>query len=367
MAHVVEINRIEDLAPYRNDWHRLLAQTRGASFFRTLEWLEIYWKYFGHDQKLRVLILEEAGTPIGIIPLVVRREPTRLGRVSVLTYPLHDWGTYYGPIGADGARLLGEALNHLAHHRRDFELLDLRFLDRADADDAAHALQAIGWSSREAVWKETAILDLTIGWEAYWASRESKFRNNLRRHEKRLKEMGEVELVRYRPRGAAAEDSDPRYDLFDACVDVARRSWQATSDSGTTLSHPEIHDYLRETHAAAAALGCVDISLIKLNGEYVAFGYNYVYDGSLLGLRVGYDAQYTKIGLGNLLYLYAFQDCFARQDKQFDMGIGSLDIKRFWWTQTACSYHLTHYPLAAPRAQLLRLKHLWTETHAAAT
>ena len=42
-------------------------------------------------------------------PLVVRREDKRFAKLRVLTYPLHDWGTFYGPIGPDPGRALAAA------------------------------------------------------------------------------------------------------------------------------------------------------------------------------------------------------------------------------------------------------------------
>lgn len=359
MAEVIEINRIEALDEYRLAWRKLWGETRGATFFQTLEWLEVYWKYFGRDKKLRTLLVFDRGELLGVVPLVVARDETRLGRLKVLTYPLHDWGTFYGPIGRDAAATLTIAFAHIANTRRDWELLDIRFIERDGVDEqrTPSALAAAGFPTQEHVWNETALLDMTTGWEAFWASRESKVRNNLKRHQKRLLELGKFEHVRYRPTGAAQGESDPRFDLFDACVDLARRSWQGQSTSGTTLSHPTVHDYLRETHAIAARLGCVDVNLLKIDDVPIGFGYNYVCNGLLQGIRIGYDPQYAKAGVGNMLYLYTFQDSFARGDKLFDLGVGSLDIKRFWWTSTAKSYRYTHYPLLAPRAQLLRLKH----------
>jgi CelD/BcsL family acetyltransferase involved in cellulose biosynthesis len=359
MPEILEINDISALEPYRQPWHRLLAETRGASFFQTPEWLETYWKYYGAEQKLRLLIVLDGGEPCGIVPLCVAREQTKLGRLRVLTYPLHDWGSFYGPIGRDTTASLTLAMQHVAHTRRDWELIDFRYVagDSVDVARTPAALEAAGIAARESFWKETALVDMTMGWEQYWASRESKVRNNLRRHLKRIAEAGQVELVRHRPLGAAQDDCDPRYDLYDQCVAVAKISWQGTSVNGTTLSHPGVRDYFREMHAVAARLGCLDMNLLTVNGQAIGFGYNYIYNGMLEGIRIGYDPQYAKAGAGNVLYLQMFQDSFARGDRLFDMGIGSLDVKRFWWTHTAKSYRYTHYPLTAPRAQLLRLKH----------
>ncbi len=96
----------------------MLAQTGSAIYFLSYDWLENYWVHCHDDQKLRVLIIESAdellpleSRVVGIMPLVVRREATRLGKVRVLTFPLHGWGTSYGPIGPDPQATLEQRLS----------------------------------------------------------------------------------------------------------------------------------------------------------------------------------------------------------------------------------------------------------------
>ncbi len=110
MPDVLEVNRIDELAEYRPAWHSLMAKTPGATFFQSLEWLETFWRHNGQGKTLRVLIVSDRGNPIGILPLLVLREKTKVGPVRVLTYPLHDWGSTYGPIGADAATTLAAGL-----------------------------------------------------------------------------------------------------------------------------------------------------------------------------------------------------------------------------------------------------------------
>ena len=82
MVEVVEINDIEELSHYRMLWNSLFAGTPNATFFLTFDWLETYWRHFGHDQKLRVLIVYAAGEPLGILPLCVRSETYRVARFA---------------------------------------------------------------------------------------------------------------------------------------------------------------------------------------------------------------------------------------------------------------------------------------------
>lgn len=358
MAEVVEINQIEELEHYYLLWSSLLKQTPGGSFFQSLDWLQVYWKHFGRGQKLRVLIVYSAGSPIGIVPLVVRREKTRIGRVKVLTYPLQDWGTFFGPVGPNPTSTLTTAMRHIRNTRRDWEILDLRFVNRdeEDRDRTPAAFQSAGFQPHESVWKETSIVDTNCTWEEYFATRKAKFRNNVRRHIRRAEQLGELEYERYRPQGSAHGDDDPRWDLYDQCVELAGRSWQGSSQTGTTLSHESVREFFRETHALAVKAGALDLNVLKLDGKVIAFSYNYHSDGYVLGMRIGSDPEHSKAGIGNVLYARVIQDSCARGDHTFDLGPGSMSAKRDWLSHMASSYHYTHYPLTA-RSQLLRVKH----------
>ena len=106
MTTIEEINDPVRLADLRPLWNHLLGETPGATFFQSCDWLECYWRHYGPGQRLRVLVVRDGQRPLGILPLVVRTERTRVGSVRVLTYPLHDWGTFYGPIGPEPAATL---------------------------------------------------------------------------------------------------------------------------------------------------------------------------------------------------------------------------------------------------------------------
>jgi CelD/BcsL family acetyltransferase involved in cellulose biosynthesis len=308
-----------------------------------------------------VLLVHCGGSPIGIVPLTIIRERTKLGELRVLTYPLHDWGWFYGPLGPNPAATLTAAMLHLKARPRDWDLLDLRWIDvdRLDHGRTQLAMQNAGFTTTRGVWKQTAIVDTSTTWDQYFATRTTKFRTNQRRNEKRVAELGEVTFERYRPAGAAYGDDDPRWDWYDAAVDVASRSWQAEATDGDTISTSRTRDFFRETYALAVKNGMADVCLLHVDGRPVAFAYNYVHQGYVLGIRFGYDAALVKHGLGHVMYMNMLRDSFARGDRVFDLGVGSLDIKAPWQTELVSAYRVTHYPIASPRSQLLRLKHWW--------
>lgn len=359
---VHEINDIGQLDAYRLWWSALLGRTRGATFFQSLDWLEVYWRHYGDptgpNQRLRVLIVRAAGRPIGILPLVVRVEDTRAGHVRVLTYPLENWGSTFGPIGSDPTATLSAAMRYLSRTPRDWDLLDLRWVD-ADGDDhgrTQRAMDAAGFSPQHQPWDQAAVLEINGTWDDYWQSRPQKWRENLRRDHRYLSQLGNVTYLRYRPEGAAHGDDDPRWDLYQQCVGLARRSWQGGSTTGNTLSHASVADFLRDAHEAAARAGSLDLNLLMVDDRPAAFTYNYCHDGRVYGLRMGFDPELATAGPGRVLQWMMIEDSFRRGDCLFDLGSGSLDSKRYWQTKLVTSYRHTYFPITDVKAQLLRLK-----------
>ena len=362
MSRVVEINSAEELSNYRLLWTHLLGQTRGATFFQSLDWLLAYWRHYGSEQHMRVLIVYSCHEPIGILPLVVRRERTRLGSVRVLTYPLDGWGSFYGPLGPHPTATLLAGMGHIARTPRDWELLDLRWVDRHQLDHGrtGRAMQSVGFQGQRQPWTRVSLVDCRRGWDSYWNNRPSKFRSNVRRSERRLAEQGTLRFERYRPTGIRHADADPRWDMYDVCERLAERSWQGGSASGTTLSHASVRPFLRDVHAVAASAGTLDMGLLYLDETPVAFGYQYTYQGRVYGLRMGYDPAESYAGAGHVLLKHLLEDSFRRGDELFDLGPGYLEAKRAWQTSLATTYHYSHYPLAL-RPQVLRLKRLVNE------
>ncbi len=208
MPQVFEINRIEDLIPLSGDWEDLLRQTPGASFFQSLPWLQIYWRHFGAEQKLRVLAVRGEDRAAGILPLVVRRENSKVGPLRVLTFPLHAWGSFYGPIAADPAAALAAGLEHIQRTRRDWDLLELRWQGAIETDprEIQRTMRAAGFQAYTTESDRTAVVDLGGTWEAYWSSRKGAWLRRFRHAERKLSGQGKLDYVRYRP----AEKGDRR-------------------------------------------------------------------------------------------------------------------------------------------------------------
>jgi hypothetical protein len=356
MLSVLEINAIDQLAPFKTEWEELLRETPGATFFQSFEWLQAYWWHFGQGKTLRTMIVMQDDRPVAIVPFVVRMEETRVGHLRVLTYPLDNWGSYYGPIGPDPGAALKAAMEHIHGTPRDWDMIELRWIGAPGTDPGqSHAaMRSVGYQAYPTLWNQTAVVDLSSGWDNYVDGRKGVWLRRMHQTEEKLYRQGKVSYIRCRPAGAGQGDGDPHWDLYDACEAIARSSWQGAATDGTTLSHESIRVFLRELHALAAEAGMVDMSLLTLNDRPAAFIYGYHYRGQVYGLRRGFDSEISRSGLGSILLWNTLKDSAQRGDCIYDMGIGSLESKRHFKNRLLPIYRLSHFPITAMRTQFLR-------------
>lgn len=367
MIAVREFNRLDELDSLRPVWRELFAKTPSHSFFQTLEWLETAWRSYSHRQKLRVLVVSRDGAPIGIVPLCVRTERRRLGSLRVLTYPLDDWGTFYGPLGAEPKLAIRAAVQHIAETARDWDVIDLRWVD-----EAADEFLAVGESLREAGFDfrvrprmQVRLCQFGQGWDAYVESRSRNWRRKMKHDVDLLAKAGEVRLVRHRPVAGQA-DYELDDEIYDVCAGIAQRTWQADDRSQSTLCSPRVREVLRRLHHAAAELGMLDANILYVGDKPAAYNYNYVADGRVYGLRCGYDATLDLDGCGRVLLFKMIEDSFHRGDVEHNFGPGDQPYKERFATELRHAYTFLHYARYSLRSQLMHLREevaarMWSE------
>ena len=361
---ITEICTLEELRAFRSAWLSLLEKTVGADFFQTPYWLETYFQHFAAEQELRVLVISQGDQPTGILPLIIAPYNCSLGKFRVLTYPLDWWGTFYGPIGPDPQQTLRTGLAYLKQQPKDWDFLELRFVegnsleDEIESHDATlDSLNSVGINS---VVKEPlfhcARIKLPTTWEDYLAGRRKSWKTTIRRSENKTRKLGEIEHIRYRPTGTSGGQDDPRWDLFEECRRLSELSWQGKSDNTQTFAHPNVAPLLKDLHLQAVAAGCVDMNLLLVDGKAIAYHYGYHWRGYFSSLRLGFDPKFSQQGVGTVLTSRMIQDSIRREDHTFDFLPDCLKAKMPWKTSVDVGYRYSHFPSSLGPTGLLRLK-----------
>ncbi len=365
MANVIEINDPSELESYRMVWNSLLSKTSRASFFHSFDWFQTYWKHFGQKKRMRVLIVQSMGKPIGIVPLCVSRERYHIGNVRVLTYPLSDWGMWYGPIGPDQSACLFMALKHIRETPRDWDMIDLRWAAAGlnEKNATGRTMRALGWQPQKLAYQQNSVIRLAnTDHDSYMGSLPKKWRHEIHRQQRTLEREWDVSFERHRPASTTSGGGEPRWDLYEECLSISQKSWQGSSTTGNTLCHNRVRPFLRDCHEVAARVGMLDVAVLRLNGRPAAFQYNYHYHGSVYGLRMGFDPEFAKQGVGKVLMSRFIEDSFQRGDQAIDLGAGDYDFKRKFRTDVEASSRFVCYPWSSWRSQGVRLTR-WLKSH----
>jgi hypothetical protein len=183
-----------------------------------------------------------------------------------------------------------------------------------------------------------------------------------RRNEKKLAKHGQpVEYLRYRPRGAVHGDANPRWDLYEMVLQVIRRSWQVrNSNNGTMMTHDSFSEYFRDMHMAAVEAGNLDLNLLLVGSRPVAYNYNYHCLGCVSSVLLGYDSEFSSLGIGTVLTRRMIEDCCRRGDNTFDFLPGAFLVKRPWQTSMEQSVRYEHLPFRIGSIEILRTQR-WLE------
>jgi len=125
---------------------------------------------------------------------------------------LHEWGSFYGPVGPDPELTLTAGLEHIRRTPRDWDILELRWQGAVDTDpgQTQRAMLAAGFQSYATLSNRSAIVDLGGTWDAYWSARKGAWLRRFHHAERKLSEQGVISHVRYRPTGLA-DDNSPRW------------------------------------------------------------------------------------------------------------------------------------------------------------
>jgi CelD/BcsL family acetyltransferase involved in cellulose biosynthesis len=216
------IRPVESIDAAREQWTSLAE--RSDNIFSTWEWADVWWRHFGSGRTLRIAVVLDSETPVGILPIHTER---RAG-LRVSRFVGHGVADQLGPVcGPTHARA---AMAELAGTFVDGGVL---LADRL-ADDRDWAKEVSG----RVVYREASpSIDLARdgSWEDYLSAQSSNFRQQVRRRTRRLERgLG----LRYRlAQNPAQLTSD-----FDALVALHTMRWGPGSPafrSGREAFHRE--------------------------------------------------------------------------------------------------------------------------------
>ena len=340
------VSDYDTFARLQPEWNDAARRASAHSPFLLHEWFHTWWDSFGSGRKLHLVIARDAGTIVGIAPLMVEQVhiyglPVR--RLDLLHNdhtPRADWIVDRSVPNAYAA------LWAAVHESRD--RWDLLQLSRLPQDSPT--LRAIdGLAQRDGCltgqWRGdvSPYLTLSGSWDSYSASLPAKFRSNVRNRVSRLTKIGEprLEIVDHGRDGQAFEDA----------MRLEASGWKTDAHTSISSSAP-VQQFYKRLAERATARGWLQLMFLTVGGRRIATSYAACFNKTLFLLKTGYDPDFSTCAPFKVLTYLAIQHAYAEGLREIDF-LGDTEAWKLEWTDTSRPHDWLFVFAGTMRARLL--------------
>jgi len=290
------------LAVITAEWQTLVDSIPNASLNQTPEYYHSYETAFApsDDELVFVTGRDASERLVAVFPLSISIKKVFGFNVHVVGFanvpmPVRDIvvnpSVQVGEIVAGFLENASEALGRRWDYMNFRQVLDgSPLLDTGErVSKFAPVTQGIGFSHR---------LDVSKG-EYVERILNSKARNNLRRNQKKIAELGPFEFRTYSAFPGLS-------DAFESFLDTEAAGWKSVRGGRRAIKlHADQTRFYRDLMERFAAKARCDIHILYLNGEAIASDYCIVVGGKCFSCKHGYDERFASVAPGNLLRAYS--------------------------------------------------------------
>ncbi len=302
-----------EIEPLAEEWDELADAVRAAPFLRP-GWFSAFWGAFGRGE-LHLLECRAAGRLTGVLPLARRR-----GRLDALA---NYHSPFFAPLAKD-RESAGELARAAMELRPRHLSLPLLATDETSASALASGLAAAGARLLTRVQQRTPVVELagSPDWQTFRAGLSRGLRKELGRYERRIEELGPLELE------VVTEPAD-----LDARLEEAFRlegsGWKA--ERGTAiLSRAETRRFYTDLCRWAVRRGILRLYFLRAGPRALAVDVTLEDGGVRYMLKGGFDPDFGRFAPGTVLLGRGLEEAFARGLHRVELGGGDDPYKLRW-------------------------------------
>jgi CelD/BcsL family acetyltransferase involved in cellulose biosynthesis len=310
-----------------NVWDKLL-EGCDNSIFSTWEWLSTWWKHFGHDKKLVLLLAEENYEIVGIAPLMYSIHEIlglRQARVEFIGKPDTDYNDFI--LAKNIEECLGLFVKYLNGIPEKWGCINL-----TDIPPESKALPILSNMTKDLKpVHKCPYTSLPKSFDSYLTSLPRKHRKELNRNIRVIGREGfTISFVDY---------SDPQSirDGMNVFYELHQKRWESRGFPGV-FEDQRSRDFNLEIARIFSQNGWLGLYCLKLSDKPVAALYGFKYLSKYYAYLSGFDPKYSRYGVGGLLFMFSIKKCIEQGLNEFDFMRGAEEYKDRWNTLVRWNY-----------------------------
>lgn len=313
---LLRISTREQLEKYQVAWSLILEEKNNTNPFIEFEWIDKWLEHFGSDVNLDLLVVLEDKNPIAFIPF---------------SYEVKWFGYVYNFVAFGQANYMDFIVSEKNTEQVISFVFDEVIKRRKNVIFNLHGLLQ---SSKTAMYIEAYLKDRKAGVRLYpvvtpfiaiegldldqYLQKRKKL-HGLDRRERRLRSLGEVQLLR-----GSADEMEYIFDLH------AQRWGHRNDTSGfTDQKNRAFFQQLARVNSGSMS---VQIEALYLENKMIAFTYGLNCRGRYMGYVLGHDYNFDFFSPGRILVKEKIKKSMDSSVKVLDMSIGHEPYKSDWKT-----------------------------------
>ena len=319
---------LQTLLDNADAWNALWSRSAVAYPGNRAENIAVWMRRFEPQRNLVLSTVWEGDQLVAALPLFNKGQKLGLSRWEL---PTNCWAIS-GDLMLDPHYSSNLLCQHLVDGLENESWSLIKFEDVAIESERwqsfSQALKAKGHLIRASCGDSIAVTDVLQDWSAYQASWSGNHRSAVKKGIKRLNAQGDLKVERFSDR----QDGDLK-SILTECFELENRTWKG--EAGTSILKCDMLDYFIDEATNLLDNGMLDLWLLKLDGQLIAFEYCPVAKGVVYSNKISFDPAYSKYSPGNVLRFHQHE--FYQQDQQtclFDMMGTTCKNKAKWATRT---------------------------------
>lgn len=316
---VVIIDNLSGFSSIQQEWDALASQYPDEYFFLSHGWYDLWLKYFLNDSSLCIVTVYKGARLVAIAPFLGKEE--RIKRIPVRK--LESIGNAYSPLrsliidSSESKQRLGAFLFEALSKISGWDIAQIGPIYDGELYSQAEELLCNcggNWLHKvvDCNWRLPCA---GLEYDGYLKNRDKGVRQEIKRRNKKLGELGSIEIKIVKGHEAAAYLKD--------YWNVYENSWKQTERLG-----PGFHVELGEIAARGNNLL---LAIMYLDGQPIAAQYRILSADKCFFLKTAYDSRYKRYSVGVILLNRVLQYLMdSERVKLVDFGPGNEIYKADW-------------------------------------
>lgn len=327
MLRMEVYHSFDELERFHEQWDHL-AQSAGSEIFLTFDWCRIWWKYYGDDRELKILVFRCEEDLVGIIPLfceTIRLGPLPLKAARVVGSD-HVLSHFSLPLSSDHIEEIAGQLSDILIEEK-WDILHIGpiaglYEHRDRFRDALRQSFQNSCSVLEEEGEAQTYYKLAETWEEQLAGLKKQERKRIRSSYRKIENEGltlESEL-------ASVNNFDEKFQGF---VATHQQYWKQLGKAGHFGDWPDSFEFHREVAFAQLKRDRLRLLEIRLSENCYAYKYGYRFGQKHYEVLPGrqQSENLSHINLGRLSYANVAKNAIRDGIRYIDSMRGRYEYK----------------------------------------